>query len=665
LTHFVDATPGVREGEHALEAPSGDPAGFRAALWTARVMLLAQLAWMVALSTVVYQRGRLTWDFATFYQPIWLIAHGHLNPTDTALYSSFLPAWKVNGNWIAWPLALAVRLPGGGLWLLWMQDLAIFGCGWAAVHWVAGLARSPSWRSRFWPWAAVLLVAILFVGNPWVYSSAAFDFHFEEYAAFFSLLAAWDLYRGRTRRLWIWVALALLSHVVGSVFIVGVGLAGLVAGGSDKRRTSLLVIASGIVWFVLMSAIHADQGSPLVAAYGYLADRTSRNPTNSQMAIGAITHPTRPLGQIWNNRDNVWANLSPAGFIGILSPWAVFPALAAFAPGLLYHGYALALPSYVNFAVYPFVAVGTVLVLRWMGARRRIYARAAPVIGLGLAVLTAGWAWAYLPAYGQPYLEVPPSGARALATARQLIPGNAQVVASNIVSGRFAGREQIYALYAFPERIPLDGKTVYFVIITKPAYRAADTEAFLGEVISLGSQLLLRENGIWVLRWTPPPTVHSLIIEGASGGIPGFALPPGEAAPVTTGLPATWRLEANGKPGAVTSLAWNQNPGSYVATARLTAQRSATVRVVSPQTGQVLASRTVAGTGQPQTVSVPYIASPSLPESGGSSGFHGQGVFKLFRVQGTPSGPTRQVEVQVMNPGGSAISVYNLAIHPA
>lgn len=625
-------------------------------------MLVGQLAWMIGFSTLVFRRGRLTWDFASFYQPAWLIAHGHLNPVDTPLFMSF---WKVNGDWIMWPLSILVRLPGGGVWLLWAQDLAVFGCGWVAVEWIAGIARSPRWGSRLWPWAAVLLVAVLFVGNPWVYASAGFDFHFEEITAFFSILAAWDLSRGRTRRLWIWVVLALLSHVVGAVFIIGVGLAGLVAAGRDKRRTSLLVLASGVVWFAFMSVLHADQASPLIQGYGYLAGSKLSHPSLSEMMVGAITHPTRLLSQVWSNRDNVWANLSPAGLVGVLSPWGLFPGILAFAPGLLYHGHAFALPLFQNFGLYPFVAVGTVLVLRWIGARRKLYARAIPVLCLGLAAITAGWAWAYLPTYGQVYLQVPPSGSRALAAARHLIPANAPVVASDLIAGRFAGRKQIYVMIDFPERIPLNGQTVYFVIITNPAYRVADTDAFLGQVASLGSQVVLRENGVWVLRWTPPAGLHSLVIEGSSGGIPGWALSPGAGITVMTGPPGTWRLQGNGRPGVVTSLTEDQNPGSYLATANVAIDGAATVKVTVPQTGQVLASRTIQGTGGRQTVDVPFTQSTDLPYIPGSSGFHGSGILKAFRLQSTGAASTQQIEVQVINPGATTLSVYSLGVRPA
>jgi hypothetical protein len=621
-------------------------------------MLVGQLAWMIGFSTLVYDRGRLTWDFASFYQPAWLIAHGHLNPIETLQGLSF---WRVNADWIMWPLALVVRLPGGGLWLLWTQDLAVFGCGWVAVLWIAQLARSPRWNSQLWPWAAVLLVAVLFVGNPWVYDSAAFDFHFEAFTAFFAILAAWDLSRGRTRRLWIWVALALLSHILGAVVIMGVGLAGLVAAGRDQRRTSLLVLASGVAWFAFMLVIHADQASPLVSGYGYLAGTKIPHPSDSQMVVGAITHPSRLLSQAWSNRANIWANFSPAGFIGVLSPWAFFTAILTYAPGLLFHGHPFALPSFQNFGVYPFVAVGTVLVLRWIGAQRGLYARATPVLCLGLAALTAGWAWAFLPTYGQPYLQIPPSGSRALAAARQLIPGNASVVASDLVAGRFAGREHLYV----PARIPLDGKPVYFVIITNPAYDLAATDAFLDQAGSLGSQVLLRQNGLWVLRWTPPANLHSVVFEGASRGTPGWALFPTAGTAVMTGPPSTWRVQSDGRPGVVAAGGELENPGGYVATVDLAIDGAATVQVVVPQTGQVLASRTVYGTGERETVVVPFTQSKDLPYLPGTSGFYGSGIFKLFQLQSTGAPPTQYIQVQIINPGGATISGYGLNVHPA
>lgn len=246
-----------------------------------------------------------------------------------------------------------------------------------------------------------------------------------------------------------------------------------------------------------------------------------------------------------------------------------------------------------------------------------------------------------------------------------MIPSNAPVVASDLIAGRFADREQIYVMIDFPERIPLDGKTVYFVVSTSPSYRGADTDAFLGQVTSLGAQIVLKQNGIWLLRWTPPVNLHSIVINGASGGLPAWLLQPGVGAVVTTGAPSTWRMQGTGAPGVVSSITWAVNPGRYVASAQIATSHSALVKVVDAQTGQTIASEIVTGTGQPQSVVLPFTQPTDQPYVGGSTGFHGSGPFDIFRAQSSPSAPSQQVVLEVSNPGTSIVSVYDLGVKAA
>ena len=110
-------------------------------IWTlrlARGLLLVQLLWLVGFSWIQFHRGALTRDFATYNQGAWLIAHGHLDPYDTVLGRQL---WRNNGEFIMWPLSLLTYLPPEGLWLLWVQDVAIVGTGWVAVGWISEFLR--------------------------------------------------------------------------------------------------------------------------------------------------------------------------------------------------------------------------------------------------------------------------------------------------------------------------------------------------------------------------------------------------------------------------------------------------------------------------------------------------------------------------------------------
>jgi hypothetical protein len=599
-----------------------------------------------------------------------LIGHGHLNPYSTL---ESIPFWQVNGTWLIWPLAELTRLPPHGLILLWIQDLAIFGCAWLVLHWVAQ-AGTPSfrrhrqwrltyqWNSPLSPAAAVSLVAILFVANPWVYWSAAFDFHWELPAAFFALMAAWDLCRGRTKRSWIWVTLTLATSDVSSFYVIAVGLAGLVVCDKEVRRTSGLMVVTGLAWLTFMSLIHANRGSILTVAYAYLAGPGVQHATLGQIAWGALSHPSRALSQLWSNRVNFWANLSPSGLLGVLSPWGLAALLTVLLPASLWNGHAFSQPSYQNFPAYPFVVLGSVLILGRLGSHWAGMRHAARPLAVAMAALAAGWAWAWLPLYPGTWLAVTPAGGRALAEARVLVPRNAEVVASNGVVGRFAGRARIYMPLNFPFRLPVGSQPVYFVLSTRQgvAYDSLDTDGLLAQVSGLGAQLIMYDADIWLFRWDPPPDTHSLLLTGAQGGLPAWLYASSAARVNTSGPPETWRVEDDGRPGLVLSANWTETAGNYAARVNLSGPGPISVQVWDLTAGHLLSSSSFQGSTVRKEVQVPF----SLGQLSGHpsvSGLIGRGPFK---IQSWPGSSGHMVDVRILDPGGSSFGVYTVRVVP-
>jgi uncharacterized membrane protein len=665
----VVTDPSPAEG---AQPPSRPDTTFRVALWLARSLLVAQLAWLLGFSTVAYRRDSLTFDFATWNQAISQIAHGHLNPYSTL---ERMPFWQVNGTWLMWPIAPLSLLPTHGLVLLWIQDLAIFGCAWVVLNWVAEAATGSSGNHRQWrlmfhwtsplsPAGAVILVAVLFVANPWVYWSAAFDFHWELPAAFFALLAAWDLCRGRTKRLWIWVALTLATSDVSSFYVIGVGLAGLLFCGKERRRISALIVATGFAWLAFMSVVQANRGSILTEAYAYLAGPGIHHASMGQIAWGAVSHPNRPLSQLWSNRVNFWANLSPNGLLGVASPWGFSVFLTVLIPAALWNGHAFSMPSYQNFPAYPFVVLGSVLLLGRLGAHVAWVRHAARPLALAMAGLAAAWAWAWLPIYPSTWLAVTPAGGRAIAEARIMIPANAEVVASNGVVGRFAGRAHIYMPLQYPFELPLRDQPVYFVLSTSQGYPYAqqDTEAVMAQVSSLDAHLLLENSGIWVFRWDPPTGQHSLVLRGATGGIAAWLYTSPVGVTETKGAPITWRIDDSGQAGVVLSGDhWNEVPGRYNATVGLAGQGSVTIQVWNLTTGKLLSTKSLAQNNQLEQVEVPFTLGQAPPQHL-RSGLSGKGPLE---VQSWPAAPGQILEVRVIDPGRSSVNVYTVGISPA
>ncbi len=635
-------------------------------------MLVGQLAWLLAFSAVQYRRGGLTFDFSVWNQARWLISHGHLDPYSTVMS---MPFWQVDGNWLMWPLALGTVLPPHGLWLLWVQDLAVFGSAWIVVSWIlraAGAQRSRHaprlldgpWRSSIPAGLLALLAAVLLCANPWIYSTAAFDFHWEAVAGFFTLLTAWDLARGKTRRAWIWVALTLATQQSSALYVVGVGAAGIFALRADRgRRTAVLVMVSGLAWLGLMTGIHANRASYLQAAYGYLAGPGAASPSLGQMAWGAVTHASRPLGQIWSNRLDFWANLLPAGLLGVLNPWALGVTVVVLVPDFLWTNHLMAQPSFQNYPVYPFVTLGSVLVLARLGRKHAPLRHASAPIAVAMAGASIAWAWAWLPLYPRSWLRVTPSAARVLARVRDLIPANAEIVTTNGISGRLSEHRDFYVKMNVPSGIPLHGEPVYFVIPGNQgiAYNPLGTKAVLSQVAALNPDVVLHDDGIWVLRWVPPPGAKYHRFPGPSAGLAAWTLNSTVGAPDYSGMPSGWHIQGTGSRGFVVwGDYWSVAPGRYIAAVKLSSDGPVTVEVSSSDHHRIVASLSVPPSATPETVSFPFSVPPVA--GGGSSGVTRP---KYFRIQ-TPAGKASPlVEVRVVNPGDPVASVYTVAVRRA
>jgi hypothetical protein len=197
-----------------------------------------------------------------------------------------------------------------------------------------------------------------------VYYTAALDFHLEATATFFAVFAAYDIWAGRYRRAWIWIALCLLCGDLGGLCIAGVGISAVLAGRTT-RRLGVLVAVVGVVWVGLISALHANQGS-LLNEYAYLAGRSTL-PTGAGGALlvlgGLITHPGRAFDVLKDKARLIWRYLPPGGVIGIITPWGIgVPAIVLLSSALQANVLFIGEP-FQQFAVVPFVLIGSVALL--------------------------------------------------------------------------------------------------------------------------------------------------------------------------------------------------------------------------------------------------------------------------------------------------------------
>jgi len=614
-----------------------------------------------AWSAVLYHRYALTWDFAVYHQPWYLIAHGHLDP-DTSVES--MPFWRNDAEFAIWPLAVFYWLGPHSLTLLWLQDIGVVAAEVIAFSWMCGLAaRARSDRTAVWLAATGL---ILFAVNPWLWWSISFDFHMESVALPFAVLLARDLASGR-RRMWWWVAPVLAAGGPEAVYVLGIGAGGILSGRRYWRRGVLLVVIS-VAYSAFIVVIGADHGAPLARHYGYLALGLSASYarsrlangtalTTGQMARGVLMHPLRILEALWLKRVDVNAALLPGGAIGLLFR----PLLPLIGVGLLSAilsaGWRFAQPLFQMLPVYVLVPLGTVAALAWLARRN---GRVALAFAGLLAAQALGWAVIWGPQVPAHWLRVSGPAAATLAEVHAQIPESDEVVVSQGVLGPFSGRLIVHAL-ARTSRTPVSGTDVWFVITPAAGTElqtTASSMAFIGQLAGpMHAQLIARANGVWAFRWHRPPGQHWVIVPDGTDGVPAWTAAGSGGRAVLTGEVREWHAVSSGRQGYVSDgIEWLVPPGSYTAQVVLSATGPANIEVWDNNgDGRLLTRRSIAGAAGRQIVTLPVDAIAALR----GSVYSGWGLFSAHFV---PPVPGQRIEVRVWTDGSDAVKVYSARI---
>ncbi len=614
-----------------------------------RALIVCQLAWLMAFSTLLWDRGALTLDFSIYNQARWLLAHGSLDPFDTALGKG-LPYWRNHGEALMWPLAQLTRLPPHGLLLLYAQDIAVAGAGWVALRWAADLARKAKLDVRVATMTLGVVTTLLLI-NPWVYYAAAYDFHMEPLASCFARLIAYSLYRRRPRHACGWAALTLSAGVVACLYVVGAGLGALLAG--NHRKHAVFIAAAGLSWLVALTLLGANAGT---SGYGYLAGASAAHASIvGQVAEGAVSHPDRLVGALWDKRADLWANLAPSGLLGLFSPWGAAMGLMVLVPSFLHTGTQVAIPSFQNFACYAFVVVGTM----WVFTRIGTFKKLTSAICGAVIVLAVCWAAVWLPYYPGAWLRVTPAGGQALVVALSKVPARAQAIVSQGIAGRFSNRQFINPIVITPVDIRLSGRSVYFVLSPSQGVEipTQETDALLAQVVNqLRARLVYHAAGIWEFRWQPPPGMRSFVLGGQGTTVAAWISPGPAGVSVIYGPPATWRAASNGHAGyVVNGDYWYLTKGDYETNIELSSTGGGDVEVWNAYYSTLLARREINPTDGPSMVHIPFVE----PLAGPDEPFRGTGPFSIDPI---PPPPGQQIEVRVYAPGTTDLSVYTISI---
>jgi len=496
------ARPPAEPGRPASEAPLA----LRRIGWSA---LALQLAAMLAFSTVEYHRFALSVGFGTYAQAWVAIAHGHLDPFGTLIGKAF---WRNDAELIVWPLALAYYVYPHTIDLLWVQDVALVATEAVAFGWVleivsrAGLQGSRAGRAI----SLGSLAAVL--ANPFAYHAVAYDFHSEVLAALFVVLCGRALWSGRSRRLWLWVPLALLTSGLAGLYLVGVGLAGVVAG-RRTRRAGAAVMAGGLAWAVAVSLAGGNQygfAHSLAEWYGYLVGPHHGQVTAFDVAAGVLQHPVDAARMAASRWLPILDFLLAAGLVGVGSAWGGAVAVVVILPSALNANPAFLNPhaSFQTWPALPFVLVGSVMVLVRLAAvpcLRRAGVAVAAAWGASLTVLAAS----LLPNAFTYWLAVSPVAADQLAQVDARVPPSAEVIASWGVVGRFAVRSDVRAYGPLHKTFPVDRRVVVYVLAPgqgRGEVTPATARRAVARVERLpGARVLVARGSIDAIEWRPPP----------------------------------------------------------------------------------------------------------------------------------------------------------------
>jgi hypothetical protein len=132
-----------------------------------------------------------------------------------------------------------------------------------------------------------------------------------------------------------------------------------------------------------------------------------------------------------------------------------------------------------------------------------------------------------VPLYGtirSDWWKVDAPTAAVLRRALPLVPADAEVISSQGVIGRFAGRTEVYPFLVSPQQFPIRAAEVVFVIVPTQGNESVPPAAAEIAITSLeglaGVRVLARSNSVTVLAWHPPKGLSSIVLPGPWPAVP-------------------------------------------------------------------------------------------------------------------------------------------------
>ena len=274
----------------------------------------AAMAFSVAL--LRYQSlGSNMYDLGMFDQALWNAAHRH------GFFSPLLGKSLLQHHWM--PILILLVPPyliglGGPWWLLLIQSTAVGASGFVLYKIIAGRRFFAS------PWPGVAIAAAYLI-TPGTQNALVYDFHPSTFLPLLELLILYGALRRSNALIWGAALLALMVKEHVGLSLAGLGLLCLCLG-RDTRRTGLMLLAAGLVSFMVINGLGKALGfaQDTLGRYGWLGGNVF------QMALTMLINPVRVLGHIINDNGAGHYLLTlflPVLGLALLAPKWILPAL--------------------------------------------------------------------------------------------------------------------------------------------------------------------------------------------------------------------------------------------------------------------------------------------------------------------------------------------------
>jgi hypothetical protein len=638
------------------------------------VGIAAQFACMASISFVLWQRHALTADFAGFYHAWSAIAHGDFNPWhQDAVNVRYL---QNHGELITWIFAPAYWLMPNPFGLRLVQDLSAAGISTVCYFWIRRLLPANELLLPLGLTGVALLVL-----DPWPFWSNSFDFHWQATGTFFLILAAYAFYLRRIGPAFVACALVACTGDVMCTILAGLGLSMILLRA--YRLYGVAVIALGTIWFF---AIHALGGGKGYTAAGggleslywelFLPDKPHGVTLGSLVAF-ALSHPQNVFAALARNAKDMYANLAPAGIVGVLYPWSWGVALVTLLennlashallaaadpasplppcllPACLERNFAQ--PSFQSFSLYAFIPLGTAALLVVFAQRvRRSLTYAACAV---LVANVLGWALVWLPQVPSRWILVHPAAAAQLSRIANEIPRSQEVVGGEAFLGMFAGRPVYFN--AIHPAVPIVTTPANVVLAPYEGVNVIGANADLARIAALANdpraRLMSHDAGVWWFGYTAPAGTELPLPLGANV-VPAWALDGITGRAVMDGPIGEWRLEYRREGGNVFQKDyWRVPLGRYSATMEIANTEPVIFEVRNASSGDVILRREIKA-GPRTTHEIPFEHALLAQEKS----FSGWGPFQF---DPTPFGDNA-LELRLWSGGKGDVSVYRAGITP-